>query len=504
MRSKRALRNLIANLLLQVVTVIGGLLVPILIIKTYGSDVNGLNASINQAIAYLHLVEAGIGMASIQALYSPLAIRKWKAINGILSASQHLYNKSGFIFIILVCCLAIIYPFIVDNEIDSHISIGLVLILGGGGVIEYFLHGKYRVLLTADQKGYIIFNVQTLATILSTVLKIVLILEGSNILIVQAVSTVVFLIRVLLLKMYIRKHYSNVVFNEEPDIKSLNKKNDIFLHQISFLVLNSTDILIITIFCSLNDVSVYSIYNIVFGAIGALVVSLSASSLTAAFGQLIAMKDYKTLKVVYEDYEFVYFIFIFWVFSVTFLMVLPFIELYTANVHDVNYMDQVLPYLFVTIGIFNHARNPLVALINAAGHFKETKYRALIEAIINLVASLILVNFYGVYGVLIGSIMAFIYRTTDTIWYANYNILKQYPSKTLKRLLINASFGGIIALFFIKIYSTSINSWFDWIIHACIVSLTALGLMIVGNTLFEPKTTYRVIKRINLIIGKNA
>ena len=57
MRSKKALKNIISSLLLQLVTVICGLILPRAIIGKYGSNVNGLISSITQFLTYITLLE---------------------------------------------------------------------------------------------------------------------------------------------------------------------------------------------------------------------------------------------------------------------------------------------------------------------------------------------------------------------------------------------------------------------------------------------------------------
>lgn len=497
MNSRIVIKNIMSNIFYQLTMIISGLVVPILIIKQYGSEINGLNASISQVISYLHLVEAGIGMASVHALYKPLAHKEYTQINSILSATRQLYNKAGVLFLILILVLCMIFPLLINENIDNTIIIGLILVLGFGGVIEYFLHGKYRVLLLADQKGYIIFYLQSIAVVVSTAIKIYLIYESYNIVFVQAIATLIFILRVLVLKMYIEKKYQNLNYNSIPDISKLSKKNSVFIHQIAFLVLNSTDIIIITIFLNLNLVSVYSVYNIVFAAIGGLIISLSSTSLSAAFGYLIALKDEKRLVKGYVFYEFFYFIILFGIYTIALVMMLPFIKLYTEGVTDVDYIDERLPILFVLVGILNHIRNPMVAVINAAGHFKETQNKALVEVLINLGLSISLVNIYGLYGVLIGTIVAFIYRTLDTIIHVHKNILHKSPSQTFKRLLLNAIVSLIAVYLSINLIVTEGYGWGEWVINSTLVSILTFLLLLFTNAIFEPKQVKELYLRIN-------
>ena len=96
MRSRRALLNTIVQLLLEIVTVISGFIVPRLIIKTYGSDANGLVVSISQFFGYLTILQSGIGGVAKAALYKPLAENNNDEINSLVKAISNFFKKIGF------------------------------------------------------------------------------------------------------------------------------------------------------------------------------------------------------------------------------------------------------------------------------------------------------------------------------------------------------------------------------------------------------------------------
>ena len=121
MRSEQALKNMVANLILQVIVLLTGIILPRFFMEAYGSSVNGMITSINQFLAYLGLAEAGVGTASIVALYGPLANNRKKEINAILSATRKYYNRSGIIFLTLVMTLTYVYPFFISGQLDSSL-----------------------------------------------------------------------------------------------------------------------------------------------------------------------------------------------------------------------------------------------------------------------------------------------------------------------------------------------------------------------------------------------
>lgn len=139
MRTKRVVLNLMSNVLLQVVAAVINFILPRLFMTTYGSATNGLVSSIKQFLSYLKIVEAGVGNASIVALYKPLAKGDKDQINGILSATNRFYRRSGYVFVGLVAILAICYPLLVGDEVNPRTALYMVLILGISGMWEYFL-----------------------------------------------------------------------------------------------------------------------------------------------------------------------------------------------------------------------------------------------------------------------------------------------------------------------------------------------------------------------------
>lgn len=132
------------------------------------------------------------------------------------------------------------------------------------------------------------------------------------------------------------------------------------------------------------------------------------------------------------------------------------IEIYTKGVENINYSDTRLALLFSVIALLTAMRKPMLMTISYAGHFKLTTPQMVAETIINLTVSLIAVRFLGIYGVLLGSVAALLYRTTDVIIYANKRILLRSFRKTLliyavcfvDTVLIQAVFFGSQALVF--------------------------------------------------------
>lgn len=153
MRTRKFLINSITTGAYQFILMITGFVTPQIMLRFYGSEVNGLISSINQFFIYFSLVEAGLSGAAIYALYKPLADQNYKEINAIVAAAKKFYNQSGHIFMLLTIVLSFVYPLWIHSSVISSISAGmLVFILGTKSALEFFTLSKYRVILTADQK----------------------------------------------------------------------------------------------------------------------------------------------------------------------------------------------------------------------------------------------------------------------------------------------------------------------------------------------------------------
>lgn len=465
-RKKEVLLTVITNLLLQVITALCGFVLPPLVIKVFGSSVNGMVSSITQFIAYLNIVEAGVGGASIAALYKPLAHGDTAERNSILSATAQFYNRSGVLFTVLVCMLAFVYPLIVGGEVDRLQSSLMVLVLGITGAAEFFLIGKYRVLLTADKKMYVLSFVQMGGLIISTGLAILLIRNGIGILPVKLCSAMVYLGRYVLLSLYVHRKYKNIDFHAVPDTQAISQSKNVLVHQICSLIVLYSPMVIITIFCSLKDASIYTVYLMVFNAVNLLLGAFS-NGMQSFFGESLVISDLEDTRKSYRNYETLYFIITFFIYSMTYILIMPFMKIYTKSMTDCNYIQPVLSIMLVISGILSAIRNPTLQLAAAANRYKETQIQALIESILNLVSSIIFVSFFGFIGVVIGGICSGLYRTGISIVYTYRKILFVHFVKSI--LSISVIFLLFVPFcFFAQRILPDGNSYFAWFLEAIV------------------------------------
>lgn len=237
----------------------------------------------------------------------------------------------------------------------------------------------------------------------------------------------------------------------------------------------------------------------VFNAI-TLFISTFSGAILAAFGDILVKEDKDALRKQFHHFEYIFYGIIAFSYTCTAILILPFITIYTAGIEDANYIRPWLAILFVIVGIVNTIRIPANTLVNAAGHFGETKNRAIMEALMNLVASLVFVQFFGAEGILLGGICSYVYRTYDLIIYSSKVILQSSPLDTVKKIVRNSIFAFLAATPFIFFFELHITSASSWLVAAICISLWTMFIVLVGNFIIEPKAMRDILMQLKRTI----
>lgn len=482
MRSKKAMYNIISSLMLQVVVLISGFIVPKLIIGAFGSDVNGLVSSISQFLAYISLLESGIGPVVKASLYKPIAEKDNKTIRNILRASEKFFRVIALIFIVYLVGLSIIYPLIVQKEFGYFYTLSLILIISISTFFEYYFGMTYKLYLQASQKTYVTSIIQIGTYVLNVIFVIVLVKLDASIQIIKLFSGFTFVLRPIIQNIYIKKKY-NINLKDADKNYKLERKWDGLAQHIAAVIHNNTDVVILTIFSKLSEVSVYSIYAMINNGIKSIVLAFSGG-IDASFGDMIAKNEKKLLNKNFSTYELFYFTIVTIFYTCTILLIVPFVNVYMMGINDTNYIRPLFGCLLVLSEFVWAIRVPYSSITLAAGHFKETRKGAWIEVIINITISIILVIKYGIVGVAIGTLVAMLVRTIEFIYHTNKYILERNIFINIKKIavIVTEVLLIILVIKFIPINIT-FNSYINWIIYAVIVFVVASIITIGINIL---------------------
>lgn len=493
MRGKKLLKNITLSIAVQIITAICGFIIPKLIIEQYGSAINGLVSSITQFLVYITFLEAGIGPVIKAALYKPIAKNDKATVQEILKTSEKFFKKIGYIFIGYLIILCILYPNIINNQFDYLFTISLIVILSLSTFAQYFLGITYSLFLQAEQENYITYIIQILATILNAVLVILLVKRGESIQTVKLVSSIIFVMRPIIQNLYVKRKYKINLKNVDGNYE-LKQKWDGLSQHVAYIIHNNTDVAVLTLMKNITEVSVYSVYLLVINGIRTIIQSFS-SGISALLGDMLARDEKEKLERTFNLYELMHFTLITIIFSVTLVMIIPFIKVYTKGIQDVNYIRPVFAVIMVFSEIFYACRQPYSSVTFAAGHFKQLSKGAWIEAISNLTISIVLTFFIGIEGVAIGTLISITIRTIEFIYYTSKHLLKRKVSNSVKK--VGVMLIEMVILFFLCgtfVNISLIENYMEWIECACITTVLSCVIVIGSNILIYKEDVSQLIK----------
>ncbi len=491
MRNNDVIKNITFSILQQIITIICGFIAPRLIISSYGSNVNGMIASITQFLGYITLLEAGIAPVVKAALYKPIVNFEKKKIEEILKSAERFFRTIAIVFIFYIIILCIAFPKFYSEQYSYTYTLSLVIIIAISIFFEYFFGMTYSIYLQSLQKNYVVSVVKIVSKILNTIAIVILVLNNCSIQIVKLASSIIFVISPLFLSFYVKKKF-DIKLAKVKEKNVLQNKWAGFSQHIAAIIHNSVDIAVLTVFANSLEVSVYSVYMLVINSIKDLCISLS-SGIDAWFGKMQAKNDRVKLNKNLKLYEFFYFSIVTFLFACTFALEIPFVKVYTKGITDVNYIRPMFAYIMILAQLTMAIRIPYTNIILSAGHFKQTEKGAWIEATLNVIISIILVQNYGMIGVAIGTLIASAIRTCEFIIYSSKKIIKRKIFEIIKK--VTTMLVEIVIIFLIAnlLQSNLEITYLSWIKNAIFTAVIAMIIISIGNYLIYNKEVKELI-----------
>lgn len=473
-RQRKGIYNIVFSILYKLLAVVVSFVIPRLFIMNYGSEVNGLQGSVAQIFTYIGLLEAGIGDASVQALYRPIGEKDYKKANGILSATSSYYNKISVIYFVILFIVCIFYSSTIRVENVGCSTVFIYILLYGSVTgINFLYWSKINVLMRASGDLYVLSVLNIFSYIINNFIKIVVILKCWNIIWMQAGYLFVSLLCTMLCYIYVKKHYQWLSFSEIPDKLAIEKKNYALVHNINYVIFSSIDITLLTIFCNLKVVSVYTTYRMIVTALAGMTTPF-IDGITFILGQTYKEENKAPYCKLIDVINLTYSTFSFALFTIMYVLMQPFMMIYTKGFSDTNYILEYIPLLYIIIELLTVGREAMNRTVNIAGRFKETLKIAIAETIINVIISVISVLIavfvlkkqeYALYGVLFGTIISMFYRTIAINYFSNTKILNRVPYFSFKIIFVNLVTFICIA-YFSKMIIPQIDNYVSFFIVA--------------------------------------
>jgi len=490
-RSKNTMLNTLAGIVLQLVTAICGLIVPRLVIGKYGSDINGLVASITQFLSYISLLEGGLGGVFRSSLYKPLADRDMHTVSGIINEQKSFYKKLAYFFIIYVGLLCVIYPKVANTGVEQKNVVILILILSVSTFLDYYIALPYSSLISADQQLRVLNFITTVHLIINLFITAILVAADAGIITLKICTCAISVLKPLIISLYVKKNY-RIDPKAKADANAFSQRWNGLVHHFAYYIHNNTDIAILTLTAGVSAVSVYALYAAVINGIQA-IINAFINGAAASVGNLISSESSETINKSIDKFEFIVNALTTFFLTITALMVIPFMRIYAASFKDVDYIQPGFAYIFIAAQGVCCLRSIYITISLTANKYRETQFGAILECLFNLGISILLATLgetleEKLIGVAIGTLIGMVVRYVAEIVYLSKNVVCRSCWKAIKLLSTDILIATSAITVCKCLISYDVTNILDWIIKATLTScVTGATALLVYYVLYKDK-----------------
>ena len=387
-----------------------------------------------------------------------------------------------------------VYFFVIGllNILDFNLifTIILVLAMAISFFSEYYFGLFNSILISADQKIYVVYITKMITVVINTIACYVLINLGSPVQLIKLTTSLIYLLRPLVYYLYVKKNYN--LISIKPNGDELSQRWNAFIQHMTAFVVANIDVIILTIFSTLENISIYAVYYMIIKALQELIIS-ATSGVKSFYGHVIAKNDENLLSSSYKKFTTLITSLSTVIFVVAMTTILPFVFIYTDGVEDVNYIQPTFA-VFAMIGqIIYIYRYNFNLIIVSAGHYKQTQLSALIEAVINILISCVSVYYFGLIGVTFGTIIAMSYRCIYFSIYISKKLVKKAYVTFVKQMIISLIIMTICGCYTLT-QTYFVDNYFQWVIFAMKNSIIILIVFILLEIIFNYKWIFSYVK----------
>lgn len=491
MKTKKTALIFITDIIPLIIVSLLGIFKFKLFLQVLGDETLGLYQLFSQIMIYVALVDGGLSNAVLYSLYKPNAEGNKKKFNALLAGAYKSFSLIGIIVFGLAFIVSFIVPFLIKDSSFSYWYIIITFLLFAiSNIIGYFFV-PYHCLLEVKEKKHIYNLTSQIGQIVLSIAEIIMLLLNIKFGYILIMHSVVKLVSNLA-EAYICK-------KEFPDIKITQKEksydfkrhiNSLIFHKINGLVGSNIDSIIISSFLGLKYVAIYSSYSYIITQMKNILGKIS-TSMTAIVGNYLVKTKEKMYELFQEFNSMLFYIAIVICTPLT-LAINGFIDIfYEGEIAT----ELLIAVSFVAILFTFIIKMDTTLFVSAGGLYKETKYCALVDTIVNLVLSLVLIHFIGISGVLIATaisvmIAEYVLKTIVVHKYIFEKSAKYYFVKNIKFFIVY-TIDLLIGYYIINLFK--INNILIWFIIFAIFTITnALIILIIFKIFKEDKFIDRV------------
>lgn len=406
-RTKNASRNIVFGVILKAYQILVPFLMRTAMIYLMGVQYLGLNSLFTSVLQVLNLAELGVGSAMVYSMYKPIAEDDDTTICALMKLYRIYYRVIGLIIAVVGCALTPFIPYLIKSDVPTGINIYILYLLNlGATVLSYWLFAYKNSILQAHQRTDVVSKVTLITSTIQYGLQLLVLWAFHNyylyvivMLATQALTNIV--TAVCADKLYPQFKPRGKV--DKIQVQRINQRiRDLFTSKIGSIIYDSADTIVISSFLGLTALAVYQNYFFISKSITGIIAVVFTACMAGIGNSIVVESKEKN----YQDLNKFTFI-ITWVAgfcSVCLLCIYqPFMELWVGKDLMLSLPAVVCFVIYFYVRQFNSLFN---LYKDASGMWHEDRFRPLVAALTNLVLNLILVQFIGIYGVVLCTVFS--------------------------------------------------------------------------------------------------
>lgn len=445
-RTKNALRNMVAGSVNKVVTLILPFVLRTILIRVLGNEYAGLNSLFVSILDVLNMAELGVSTAIVYCMYKPIAQDNKEEICALLNLFRKLYFTIGIIVLGIGIAIMPFLKYLIKDSYPSDINLYvLYAIYLFNSCSSYFFLGYRSSIISAHQRLDV---TQTIATIVKGIMYIVqmVVLVCFESYYLYAVMLPVFTILINLLTAYQSKKLfpqyvcrGNVTGEAKKDLTE--KVSGLMISRLCAITRNSFDSIFVSAYLGLTLTAIYANYYFIMASVIS-ILAIIVQAVLAGVGNSIQTE---TVEQNYNDLKRFNFMYL-WISGICTVCLLclyqPFMFLWMGaeNMLPISSVILFCAYFFLlTMGDMQSI------YYNAAGLWWHYRKCTIVEALLNLLLNYILVQIWGLNGVIAGTLISLF---LVNFLYAERLVFKFYfkNGKTLQFYMLQIKYAIVTAL----------------------------------------------------------
>ena len=443
-RSKNTARNIVFAFANKMVAILLPFISRTIILYLLGEEYLGVGSLFTSILSFLSLAELGLGSAIVYSLYKPIEDKDTEKICAFLAYYRRLYRWIGGVMLVAGTLMLPIIPHLIKGEppegTNVYILFYLYLI---NSVISYLFAGYKQCLLVAHQRSDIKSKITLAINVLIQAGQIAALVLTRNFYVYAIVPIVGTILTNVLNSVVTNKQYPEYQCRgtlETEDKQAIQKRlSGLVGTKLNSIVVHAADMIVVSAFLGLTATSIYGNYYYIMSAVNSFVV-LFFSSMTASVGNSLITETYEKNYALFNRIGFINAWITGWCSVCLLCLYHPFMVLWTGEA--LTYPVGVEIALVVYFFMFSSQRTMLV-FKDAAGIWYEDRYRPYVCMVTNIVLNLLLVNIWGIYGVVISSIAAF----AISIPWVNATLFRTLFQKGAVKNLLNMGLYALVTVF---------------------------------------------------------